>query len=202
MTGRPFHSLETDGHELGGWDGVIAGRRGDAREFNLTVDYQIGRGILEGFWLRLRGAWLEETSARQNGTDFRVILRHELPSQAVSRNHRKRGMVMRVKRVRWAMRRAVALGRDLRRRRVCPMNPNHLRPSRLSTCLLLVAGLALAPLPAASKADVVWDQERVTELAILGEDEGIVEARGQQDMPHAVVPMLRVVLTGWKTWVS
>ena len=47
------------------------------------------------------------------------------------------------------------------------MDSKRLRLSRLSACVLLVLGLAFAPLPAASKADgVVWDQERVTELAV------------------------------------
>ncbi len=62
-----------------GWDGVVAGRRGDAREINLTVDYRIGSGRLESLWLRLRASWLEEKIAPHSGTDFRVILRYELP---------------------------------------------------------------------------------------------------------------------------
>ncbi len=62
-----------------GWDGVVAGVRGDAREIDLTVDYRIGRGVLESLWLRLRASWLHEQAAPQNGTDFRVILRYELP---------------------------------------------------------------------------------------------------------------------------
>jgi hypothetical protein len=61
------------------WDGVIAGRRGRAHEFNFTLDYRIGRGILQSFWLRLRAAWLEESSASNDGTDFRVVIRYELP---------------------------------------------------------------------------------------------------------------------------
>lgn len=62
-----------------GWDGVVAGRRGDAREVNVTFDYRIGTGRLESLWLRLRAAWLEEDIAPHDGTDFRVILRYELP---------------------------------------------------------------------------------------------------------------------------
>ncbi len=61
------------------WDSVIAGARGRAREFNFTVDYRIGRGVLESLWLRLRTSWLHEQAAPHNGTDFRVILRYELP---------------------------------------------------------------------------------------------------------------------------
>jgi hypothetical protein len=62
-----------------GWDGVVAGRRGDAREFDFTLDYRIGRGRFESLWLRLRASWLKEDTAPHNGTDFRVILRYELP---------------------------------------------------------------------------------------------------------------------------
>jgi hypothetical protein len=62
-----------------GWDGVVSGVRGDARELDFTVDYRIGRGVLESLWLRLRASWLEVEDAPQNGTDFRVILRYELP---------------------------------------------------------------------------------------------------------------------------
>jgi hypothetical protein len=63
-----------------GWDSVVAGRRGDAREFDLTLDYRIGSGRLETLWLRLRASWLEEDAAPHDGTDFRVILRYELPA--------------------------------------------------------------------------------------------------------------------------
>jgi hypothetical protein len=62
-----------------GWDGVIAGKRGNAREFNFTADYRIGTGILQSLWLRLRAAWIEDSAAPSDGTDFRVILRYELP---------------------------------------------------------------------------------------------------------------------------
>jgi hypothetical protein len=61
------------------WDGVLAGRRGSAREFNFTADYRVGRGIFRNLWLRLRAAWLEESAAKNDGTDFRVIFRYELP---------------------------------------------------------------------------------------------------------------------------
>ena len=62
-----------------GWGGRTLGVRSDAREVNFTLDYRIGRGVLETLWLRFRAAWLEESAAPQNGTDFRVILRYELP---------------------------------------------------------------------------------------------------------------------------
>jgi hypothetical protein len=62
-----------------GWDGVVAGVRGDAREVDFTIDYRIGTGALESLWLRLRASWLDEQGMPQDGTDFRVILRYELP---------------------------------------------------------------------------------------------------------------------------
>jgi len=62
-----------------GWDSRVAGRRGDAREIDFTIDYRIGSGRLESLWLRLRASWLDEKIAPHNGTDFRVILRYELP---------------------------------------------------------------------------------------------------------------------------
>jgi len=62
-----------------GWDGRVLGSRQDAREVDLTIDYRIPKkfGLFEGFWLRLRGSWLDEEGAAQDGTDFRVILRYD-----------------------------------------------------------------------------------------------------------------------------
>ena len=62
-----------------GWDGVVGRVRRDAREVDFTVDYRIGTGVLESLWLRLRASWLYERRPSQNGTDFRIILRYELP---------------------------------------------------------------------------------------------------------------------------
>jgi hypothetical protein len=61
------------------WDGEVAGVRGDVLEFNVTLDYRIGGGWLESFWLRVRGAWIDDEAAGANGTDVRVILRYDLP---------------------------------------------------------------------------------------------------------------------------
>ena len=60
-------------------DGVVAGVRGDARTIDFTTDYRLGTGLLESLWLRLRISWIDVESAPQDGTDFRVILRYELP---------------------------------------------------------------------------------------------------------------------------
>ena len=62
-----------------GWDAKVAGRRRDTREFDCTIDYRVGRGRFESLWLRLRGSWHDEDATPQDGTDFRVILRYELP---------------------------------------------------------------------------------------------------------------------------
>ena len=53
--------------------------RADSRECDFTVDYRIASGPLESFWLRLRASWLDDGPARKDVTDFRVILRYELP---------------------------------------------------------------------------------------------------------------------------
>ena len=50
-----------------------------AQEIDATVDYRIGSGWLESFWLRVRGSWLHEEGAPEDGTDIRVILRYDFP---------------------------------------------------------------------------------------------------------------------------
>ncbi len=61
------------------FDGEFEDRSGPAQEIDLTFDYKIRSGLLKSFWLRLRGSWLAEDGARQDGTDFRVILRYNFP---------------------------------------------------------------------------------------------------------------------------
>jgi hypothetical protein len=61
------------------WDGVVAGVRSSARTLDLTADYRLGSGRLEGLWLRVRASWLHVDSDPHDGTDFRVILRYDLP---------------------------------------------------------------------------------------------------------------------------
>jgi hypothetical protein len=52
--------------------------RSNEREFDLTVDYRVTKkGWLEGLWLRLRGAILEEGGSTQ--TEIRLILNYEFP---------------------------------------------------------------------------------------------------------------------------
>jgi hypothetical protein len=64
---------------VAGFDGKLNGIPDDRREFNLTVDYRVKEGSLKNFSLRVRGSWLDEDFADSDGTDFRVILRYDLP---------------------------------------------------------------------------------------------------------------------------
>jgi hypothetical protein len=64
---------------VGGFDGKLLGKRGQGHELDLTVDYKIGRGWLESLWLRVRGSWITERLADQDGSDVRVILRYAIP---------------------------------------------------------------------------------------------------------------------------
>jgi hypothetical protein len=63
-----FSALGADGlsvivNFVAGFDGERDGVRGDAQEVDVTIDYEVGEGWLESFWLRLRGSWLHEESA-------------------------------------------------------------------------------------------------------------------------------------------
>ena len=65
---------------VAGFDGKFLDRRRDAQEVDLTIDYRLGGGgWLESFWLRVRGAYLNEQRSDSNGTDVRVILRYDIP---------------------------------------------------------------------------------------------------------------------------
>jgi len=60
-----------------GFGGEESGERGNAQEVDLTLDYRLGDGLLESFWLRLRGSWLHDELADRDGTDVRAILRYD-----------------------------------------------------------------------------------------------------------------------------
>ena len=62
-----------------GFDGKLLGVRGNAQEVDLTIDYKIEQGWLESFWLRLRGSWVNEEQRDRDGSDFRLILRYDIP---------------------------------------------------------------------------------------------------------------------------
>ena len=52
---------------------------GDAQEVDVTLDYKVKQGLLQSFWLRVRGSWLNEELTDRNGTDVRVILGCDFP---------------------------------------------------------------------------------------------------------------------------
>jgi len=61
------------------FDGERLGETRDARTLDLTLDYRPQAGWLRGFWLRLRGSWIDEDSAEQDGFDLRAIVRYDFP---------------------------------------------------------------------------------------------------------------------------
>lgn len=79
-----FSGLGADGlsaifNFVAAFDGRRLGETRDSQELDLTIDYRVKRGWLQNVWLRLRGAWLHEESAEQDGLEVRVILRFDLP---------------------------------------------------------------------------------------------------------------------------
>jgi hypothetical protein len=63
------------------WSGRTGGKRGNARELDLTLDYRLpeGLGLYQGLWLRLRASWLRDQITGRTGTEIRAILRYDLP---------------------------------------------------------------------------------------------------------------------------
>jgi hypothetical protein len=79
-----FAGLGIDGFSVianfvAAFDGKENGERDDAQELDVTMDYRLNKGILKSFWLRVRGSWLNEELSDKDGTDIRVILRHDFP---------------------------------------------------------------------------------------------------------------------------
>jgi hypothetical protein len=79
-----FSHLGVDGLTLianfvAGFDGKLRGVRRDAQEVDATLDYRVPEGWFQGFWLRIRGSWLNEENAGRDGSDVRVILRYDFP---------------------------------------------------------------------------------------------------------------------------
>ncbi len=64
---------------VAGFDGELGGVRGDGKELDLTIDYRVKEGLLKNFWLRLRGSWLDDEFGNSDGSDYRVILRYDIP---------------------------------------------------------------------------------------------------------------------------
>ena len=77
-----FAGLGVDGlsviaNFVAGFNGKFLGERRDEQEVDVTIDYRVKKGLLKGFWLRVRGSWLTEESTSRDGTDLRVILRYD-----------------------------------------------------------------------------------------------------------------------------
>jgi hypothetical protein len=51
----------------------------DSQELDMTLDYRVQKGWFRNFWLRVRGSWLHEQGASQDGKELRVILRYDFP---------------------------------------------------------------------------------------------------------------------------
>ncbi len=51
----------------------------DREEVNLTIDYRLQRGRFRGFWIRLRGAYVNEIGTSDEQKQFRVIFNYDIP---------------------------------------------------------------------------------------------------------------------------
>ena len=65
---------------VAGFDGKSNGVEDERRELDLTIDYRVKEGFLKNFSIRVRGSWLDQDLADGNGTDYRVILRYDIPN--------------------------------------------------------------------------------------------------------------------------
>jgi len=80
-----FSGLGADGlsaivNFAAGFDGKVDGGRSDAQEVDVTISYRMTQeGWLNGFWLQMRGSWLNDQSADSDGTQVRAILRYDFP---------------------------------------------------------------------------------------------------------------------------
>ena len=50
----------------------------DQSELDITLDYRFSEGLLDGLWIRLRGAWLNRDDDNDE-RDLRAILNYEIP---------------------------------------------------------------------------------------------------------------------------
>ena len=63
-----------------GHDPTLSVALPDEREIDLTFDYRVHEGRLKGFWIRVRGAFLNEHGARsESSNEVRVTLNYDLP---------------------------------------------------------------------------------------------------------------------------
>jgi hypothetical protein len=64
---------------VAGFDGKSDAGRRTGQEVDFTVDYKPQDGLLQGFWLRVRGSYLNDSAFSRDGTDVRVIVRYDFP---------------------------------------------------------------------------------------------------------------------------
>jgi hypothetical protein len=51
----------------------------DQKELDVTVDYRMPEGRFRGFWIRLRGGFVEQSVTGDSVEDYRVIVNYEIP---------------------------------------------------------------------------------------------------------------------------
>jgi hypothetical protein len=51
----------------------------DRREFDVTLDYRVKKGLLRGFWLRLRASVLDVDGEEKTSNEFRAIINYDIP---------------------------------------------------------------------------------------------------------------------------
>ena len=79
FAGVGVDGLQVIANFVAGFEGKTESGRRDSQEIDLTLDYRIKRGLLESFWLRVRGSFLTDNATDRDGTDFRVIVRYDFP---------------------------------------------------------------------------------------------------------------------------
>jgi hypothetical protein len=51
----------------------------DRREIDVTLDYHVKKGLLRGFWLRLRASLLDVDGEQKTRNEFRAIINYDIP---------------------------------------------------------------------------------------------------------------------------
>lgn len=60
-------------------DPATGARLPGERELDVTVDYHLQKGRLKGFWVRLRGAFVDQGGPKAVDNEYRAILNYEVP---------------------------------------------------------------------------------------------------------------------------
>jgi hypothetical protein len=74
-----FSAVANYAEGYGARDPISGSSLPDQREFNLTLDYHVERGLLRGLWLRVRGSVLDTDGADSIGHQLRVVLNYSIP---------------------------------------------------------------------------------------------------------------------------